>query len=64
MPNMDEILKLHLEIVEIRSRIDEIDQILLEKYKKSYIDGGNGCKIPPLQITDKPIKREAPPCCD
>jgi len=60
-----DILELRSKIVSVNKLLIEINTILLDEYQKQagYIDAGNGCKIPPLGVTDKPIVREDPPCC-
>jgi len=60
-----DILELRKLIYVVNTSLIKINDILLDEYQKQagYIDAGNGYKIPPLQITDKPIVREDPPCC-
>ena len=42
----------------------EINEIILQEFKKRQgYNAGNGCYVPPLQKTDKPIVRESPGCC-
>ena len=70
MPNMD-ILEIRSKIVkanklqsQVINLLIEINAAILEEFQKQRgFDAGNGCKIPPLQTTNKPIVREDPPCC-
>jgi len=60
-----DILELRKLIYVVNTSLIKINDILLDEYQKQagYIDAGNGYKIPPLGVTDKPIVREDPPCC-
>ena len=61
--NMD-ILELRSKIVKVNKLLVEINEELLKEFQKQQgFDAGNGCTIPPLEVTDRPIVRENPDCC-